>query len=123
MNVRLELILSMSPDRRAYLRISVAYSPNHYPHVQTPIVPSSGRTSPGPPPGMLKQVLLGNTGDFEEQEDMSIARARVSSMSGRPVHQLGMAIVIGDMSSSESEEEESNLMSSYGTYVRPYVVN
>ena len=50
---------------------------------------------------MLRQVLLGNTDDFD-----GVARARVSSISGRPVLQKGMGLVIGDESSSEEEEEE-----------------
>ena len=71
--------------------------------MQTPEHTPSGRTSPGPPPGMLKQVLLGNVDPYYDED---YSRARLSSASGRPVVQKGMGFVIGDESSSESEEEE-----------------
>lgn len=70
----------------------------------------SGVRSPSPnPPAttslsslMLKNVLLGkNVKDEFEPQD----RARVSSISGRPVRQDGVGIVIGNESSSESEDE------------------
>lgn len=53
-------------------------------------------------PSLLKNVLLGNKveDEFSTQE-----RARVSSISGRPVRRDGVGIVIGNESSSESEDE------------------
>ena len=60
---------------------------------------------------MLKQVLLGNQDILVDSEG---TRVRVSSVSGRPVHQKGVAIVIGDESSSESEGEEENSRQSDG---------
>ena len=67
--------------------------------LQTPEHQLAGRVSPGPAPGTLKRILL-----HDDYEDESL-RARVASVSGRPVVQKGMAIVIGE-SSSESEDED-----------------
>lgn len=47
-------------------------------------------------------MLLGN--EIEDDLDPQ-DRVRVSSMSGRPVRRDGVGIVIGDESSSESEDE------------------
>ena len=60
----------------------------------------AGRISPGPAPGMLRQVLLGNDPFLEDEEE---TRVRLSSVSGKPVLQRGMGLVIGAESSSESE--------------------
>ena len=72
------------------------------PHTQD--VDRSGLRSPSPnfTPSLLKSVLLGN----EIEDDLGPQnRVRVSSISGRPVRQDGVGIVIGDESSSESEDE------------------
>lgn len=65
-----------------------------------PTTPMAGSLNSSP---MLKSVLLGKDvrDDFGQQE-----RARVSSISGRPVRLDGVGIVIGNESSSESEDEE-----------------
>ena len=47
-------------------------------------------------------MLLGN---HDEIEDDFSPRLRMASISGRPVRQEGMAILIGDDSSSESDGE------------------
>ena len=54
-------------------------------------------------PSLLKSVLLG-TADVEE-DFAPLDRVRVSSISGRPVRKDGVGIVIGNESSSESEDE------------------
>ena len=72
------------------------------PHPQD--VDRSGVRSPSPnlTTSLLKNVLLGN----EIEDDLDpLDRVRVSSISGRPVRQDGVGIVIGDESSSESEDE------------------
>ena len=68
---------------------------------------------------MLKQILLNNEDPYNnvEDDDDEFSRARVSSMSGRPVRQKGMAILIGDESSSESEGEEDANRRSSGEHV------
>lgn len=57
-------------------------------------------------PSLLKSVLLGKEveDDFAPKE-----RVRVSSISGRPVRQDGLGIVIGNESSSESEDEGDDI--------------
>ena len=77
------------------------------PPTTTPLqdVDRSGLRSPSPnlTSSLLKNVLLGNEieDEFGPQD-----RVRVSSISGRPVRQDGgVGIVIGDESSSESEDE------------------
>ena len=72
------------------------------PHPQD--VDRSGVRSPSPKltTSLLKNVLLGN----EIEDDLGpLDRVRVSSISGRPVRQDGVGIVIGNESSSESEDE------------------
>ena len=76
------------------------------PPTTTPLqdVDRSGLRSPSPnlTTSLLKNVLLGNE---IEDELGPLDRVRVSSISGRPVRQDGVGIVIGDESSSESEDE------------------
>lgn len=72
------------------------------PHPQD--IDRSGVRSPSPNlnTSLLKSVLLGN----EIEDDLGPQdRIRVSSISGRPVRQDGVGIVIGNESSSESEDE------------------
>ena len=71
----------------------------------------NGARSPSPSlstslnPSLLKSVLLKDVeDDFAPKE-----RARVSSISGRPVRQDGVGIVIGNESSSESEDEGDDI--------------
>ena len=77
------------------------------PHPTTPI--SSGNNS-----SMLKSVLLGK--EVGDDFDRAQERARVSSISGRPVRLDGVGIVIGNESSSESEDEEDDTCKSMVLY-------
>ncbi len=61
--------------------------------------PSSSSLSPG----LLKHVLLGR--QEELQDEFGPPRLRMSSISGRPVRQDGMAILIGNETDSSDDSD------------------
>ena len=74
-----------------------------YPHAHT----QDGRLdvrSPSPNPSSSLPSTFHHKTLFDDDLE-SLERSRVSSVSGRPVRKEGVALVIGEDSSSESEDE------------------